>query len=142
MDSSGQSEPEQSEPEELTFREAAIVAELETGRVEPTTQSAWLHALVRIVRISVAVVLLGLGGIMLALPGPGLLVIALGLGILARDVAWADRLLTKVRARLPTDSDGRLPRSTIVTMVLLGLAGISLSLAFTVGNVDPFFWRD
>jgi len=37
---------------------------------------------------------------LLVLPGPGLLVIALGLAILALEFAWARRLLLKVRARL------------------------------------------
>ncbi|MBJ82263.1 MAG: hypothetical protein CL462_05080 [Acidimicrobiaceae bacterium] len=68
-----------------------------------------------------------LGVILMPLPGPGLLIVAIGLGILSRDVAWADRLLQIVRRRLPTDSNGRLPRSSIATMVALALAGIAFS---------------
>ena len=40
---------------------------------------------------------------MLALPGPGWLTIALGLGLLAQDVPWAERTLEQVRKRLPAE---------------------------------------
>ena len=72
-----------------------------------------------------------IGVIMMPLPGPGLLIVAVGLGILSRDVAWADRLLQIVRKRLPSDSDGRLPRSSIVTMTVLALAGVAFSIWVT-----------
>ena len=123
------------------FRDAAIIAEFETGEREPTVRLAWRHALLRIVRMSFGISMLGVGGLMLVLPGPGLLVIAIGLGTLARDVAWADRLLQKVLVRLPSNEQGKLPRSTIVTMVLLGLAGVSFSLAYYLGDWSLFFWR-
>ena len=38
------------------------------------------------------------GTAMLVLPGPGLLTIAAGVALLARDVKWAERLLGKVRS--------------------------------------------
>jgi hypothetical protein len=41
--------------------------------------------------------LLALGIIMLALPGPGLLTILLGLGILAAEYVWARRLLDRLK---------------------------------------------
>ncbi len=128
------------------FREAAIEVELETGEREPTRHKAWRQVMVRMIRMSVGLGVVGLGIIMLPLPGPGMLVIAVGLAILARDVAWADRLLRKVRERLPSDAEGKLPRSTIVTMVLLAAAGIAASIWFTVGDINPIevalFWRD
>jgi hypothetical protein len=40
-----------------------------------------------------------LGIVLIPLPGPGLLVVLAGLVILARDYAWAARLVDKVRAR-------------------------------------------
>jgi tellurite resistance protein TerC len=45
--------------------------------------------------------LLAAGAAMLVLPGPGLLVIAAGLALLATEFVWARRLLDRVRARLP-----------------------------------------
>jgi len=111
-----------------TLREAAIEAELQTGKRERDRQSAGTHALLRVGRMVVASILIVAGLVMLVIPGPGLVTIAAGLVILARDVAWADRLLQQVRARLPAGEDGRLPRSTIVTMVVLGVAGIVLGV--------------
>lgn len=129
-----------SDDEPLRFREAAISAELETGRRETTSLSAWRYSVLRIGRVSLGLVVVVMGGIMLALPGPGLLVLAIGLGILSRDVAWADRLLQKVRTRLPSDDQGRLPRSVLLTMILLTLAGIALSLAYALGDWGILFW--
>ncbi len=128
------------------FRAAAIAAELETGEREPTGRTAWRQSIYRMVRMSIGLGVVILGIIMMPLPGPGMLVVAVGLAILARDVAWADRLLHEVRERLPSDADGRLPRATIITMIVLAAAGIAVSIAFAVGDVNPIdyvlFWRD
>jgi hypothetical protein len=70
-----------------------------------------------------AIITLG-GLVMMPLPGPGLPVLAIGLAILARDVAWADRLLSHVRDRIPTDDDGGITRSAMITIVLGSTAGI------------------
>jgi thiol:disulfide interchange protein len=51
----------------------------------------------RIVRIAAGFTLLAVGVVLLALPGPGLLTIALGLGMLAADFAWARRLLDRLK---------------------------------------------
>ncbi len=54
-------------------------------------------------RIGVSVLggaLLILGIVLLPLPGPGLLVIAAGLAVLATEFPWAERLLGRVRDRL------------------------------------------
>lgn len=73
--------------------------------------------------------IVGIAGLaMMVLPGPGLPVLALGLAILARDVAWADRLLGHVTARIPKDDDGAISRGSILTMVLGGLAGVMFSV--------------
>ena len=113
--------------EENRFEEAAIEAEFATGYREETREEARRGAITRLFRMTSGVFVTILGVILMPLPGPGLLVVAVGLGILSRDVAWADRLLQIVRRRLPSDSDGRLPRSSIVTMVVLALAGIAFS---------------
>jgi uncharacterized protein (TIGR02611 family) len=62
----------------------------------------------RILRIGFAffgflVVLAGVA--MLVLPGPGLLVIAIGLGILALEFAWAERLLERTVDRMEQAAD-------------------------------------
>ena len=113
--------------EHESFREAAIHAEYESGRHEETEKAAKAHIAVRIVRMSVGT-LLTLGGLaMMPLPGPGLPIVAIGLAVLARDVAWADRLLGHVRARIPSNEDGGISRGAIATMVVSGLAGVLFS---------------
>jgi hypothetical protein len=113
----------------------AVAAEFETGRREETEAEAKRHLLVRVARVSAGVVVLLLGVAMLALPGPGLFVIALGLGLLATDVPFAARLLENVRGRLPQDEDGKLPRSTIAMMVLVCVVAVTASIAFTIYGI-------
>ncbi len=113
--------------EKNRFEEAAIEAEFETGYREETRAEARRGVITRLLRMTSGTFITILGVILMPLPGPGLLIVAIGLGILSRDVAWADRLLQIVRRRLPTDSKGRLPRSSIATMVALVLAGIAFS---------------
>jgi tellurite resistance protein TerC len=55
--------------------------------------------------IGTSVVLIGI--VMIALPGPGLLVILAGLAILATEFVWAGRLLRKVREKAPWFKKGR-----------------------------------
>ena len=74
-----------------------------------------------------AVLLAGVA--MMVLPGPGVFAIAGGLFILSRDVAWADRLLQKLRKRVPgIPEDGKIPRSQIITMSVMGLATVAASI--------------
>ena len=117
--------------EENRCEEAAIEAEFETGYREETREEARRGVVTRLLRMPSGSLVTIIGVIMMPLPGPGLLIVAVGLGILSRDVAWADRLLQIVRKRLPSDSDGRLPRSSIVTMTVLALAGVAFSIWVT-----------
>src|SRR5689334_23442950 len=86
------------------LREAAIAAEYETGVREDTEEQARASIHVRLARMTLGSLLLLAGVLMLALPGPGWITIAAGLAILAKDVAWADRALERVRKRLPADA--------------------------------------
>ena len=117
-----------------SLAEALLAAEYETGRREKTEAGAKAHVAIRIARMSLGAVVTVGGLVMMPLPGPGLPVLAVGLAILARDVAWADRLLTHVTDRIPTDDDGGISRSAIITMVLSGTAGI-------LGSIWWFFVR-
>ena len=111
-----------------SFKDAAIEAELETGEREPTRDAAWAKSIKRLFRLGSGLLVTTLGLVMMLLPGPGLLTIAIGLSILSRDVAWADRLLSKVRARLPSNDQGKLPRSSIITMTTMAIAGVLFSI--------------
>jgi len=51
-------------------------------------------------RIAIAVVgftILAIGGVMLVTPGPGWLVIAIGLGVLGAEFVWARRILRRLK---------------------------------------------
>ena len=66
---------------------------------------------------------------MLVLPGPGLVVIALGLTMLAMEFAWAERALEKALAKAEKASAGakqasRAQRVTAVLAVVLGGAAL------------------
>ncbi len=117
-----------SEPHHETFREAALHAEYESGQRESTEQAAKAHVAVRVVRMAIGSILTLAGIAMMPLPGPGLPLMAFGLAILARDVAWADRLLGYVRARIPRDDDGGMSRGAIITMAVSGAAGVAFSV--------------
>jgi uncharacterized protein (TIGR02611 family) len=89
----------------------------------------------RIVRIVVAifgflVVLAGLA--MLVLPGPGLLVIAIGLGTLALEFVWAERLLERTVDKMEEAAD-TVKRSSrkqrALGVALLALAAVGLVAA-------------
>ena len=51
----------------------------------------------RLARIAVGSTLIVAGTAMLVLPGPGLVTIAAGVALLAKDVEWANRLLEKAK---------------------------------------------
>lgn len=56
------------------------------------------HHAKRIVKIGLGFALLAAGVLMLVLPGPGLVVIALALAMLASEFVWARRLLDRMKA--------------------------------------------
>jgi hypothetical protein len=59
----------------------------------------------------------------LPLPGPGWVVIAGGLVILAQDFVWAEKTLRYVRRRAPgIPEDGKIPMSTWITMAVVMFA--------------------
>jgi uncharacterized protein (TIGR02611 family) len=95
----------------------------------------------RIVRAAVAlagfvVVLAGLA--MIPLPGPGLLVTAAGLAVLALEFVWAERLLERTVEKMGAASDtvkraSRLQQVILVLLgVLVGLAGLLVLYAWDV----------
>ena len=53
----------------------------------------------RLTRIVAGFTVLALGVALLVLPGPGILIIAVGLAILSAEFVWARRLLDRVKAQ-------------------------------------------
>jgi len=114
------------------IEEAAIEAEFETGEREETVEEAKAHALVRVARMTLGFVVVIVGIAALPLPGPGWLIIAGGLTILSKDVAWAERLLRYIRKRVPgIPEDGKIPSSSMATMAVVTLAAVAASLWWT-----------
>ncbi len=122
------------------------------------TPGQWIRFIARnakrlmILILGTAVLLAGVA--MLALPGPGVLVIILGLVILATEFAWAERMLDRTTAtaagaavRVTDNNTGRAALAAsgvamivggIVAAVLfpgLRIVGISVSIAGVIGLV-------
>lgn len=113
------------------LEQAAIEAEMATGRREESVAEAKRHILIRIGRVLLGVVVLIAGLAMLPLPGPGMLTIAAGLALLASDVPFARNLLVRVRRRLPADEDGRVSRPIVIGGVAVSVVTIVFSLWWT-----------
>jgi uncharacterized protein (TIGR02611 family) len=113
------------------IEQAAIDAELETGRREETVEQAKRHLLLRAARVSAGTVVLAVGIALLALPGPGLVVIAIGLGLLSQDVPFARRMLLRVRERLPEGEDGNVSTRFIAVSVVISVVAIGFSIWWT-----------
>lgn len=111
------------------WRRAALEAEQATGRREADDRAARASIVVRASRVSAGTIVTLLGLSLVVLPGPGLVMVAAGLSILAIDVPFARRLLQRVRRRLPQDPDGATPRWLLLTMGGGVAVGLSLSVA-------------
>lgn len=84
------------------------------------------------------VVLVGVA--MLVLPGPGLLVIAAGLGMLALEFAWAERVLERTLERMTETSSRvrRLSRLEQAVSLAGGLAALGALVAVALYFDIPF----
>ncbi|MGZ4695520.1 MAG: PGPGW domain-containing protein [Acidimicrobiales bacterium] len=111
--------------------EAAIEAEIETGRREETVTQAERNLVLRVLRVGLGVIVVGVGISLLVLPGPGLIVIAGGLALMAQDVPFAKRFLDKVRERIPEDEDGGIATWVVVLSVTALVVSIAGSIWFT-----------
>jgi len=113
------------------LEEAAIAAEMESGHPEDTVAEAKRGVIRRVARMTAGFLLVGLGLVLLVLPGPGLIVIASGLLILSVDVPFAARMLEKVRARLPADEHGNVPKRVIFGGLAVTVVAVSASVWWT-----------
>ena len=88
----------------------------------------------KIYRITVAVfgVLVILAGIaLIPLPGPGWLIVAFGVGILALEFDWAERLLERILDRIEATTESLSRRQKIALLVLAGL-GLAAWITATI----------
>jgi uncharacterized protein (TIGR02611 family) len=69
---------------------------------------------------------------MIPLPGPGLLVTAVGLAVLALEFAWAERMLERTVDQMSKATD-TVKRASRAQQILLGLLGaLAVAAAITV----------
>ena len=80
------------------------------------------------------VVLAGLA--MLVLPGPGLLVIAIGLALLALEFVWAERVLERTVDQMSKATD-KVKRTNLLQRLILGLLGV---LAVAAAMTAAYAW--
>ena len=85
----------------------------------------------RLIRVAAAiggflVVLLGI--ILIPLPGPGLLIVAVGLAVLALEFAWAEHLLERTVDRLG-EAGERVKRASPVGQAAVALLGVLAAVA-------------
>lgn len=123
--------------------DAAIAAEYETGVREETEEEARRGVIVRLARIIGGFTLIGIGIAGLALPGPGWLIIIIGLSLLP--YSWAQRTIRLIRRRVPgIPEDGRIPTSTWIVMggLVVGAAVISIVWGATIADFVSGLWGD
>lgn len=113
------------------LEEAAVKAEYRTGVHEATEEDAKAHIVVRLARMTAGFITVIIGIALLPLPGPGWVVIAGGLVILAQDFEWAEKTLRYVRRKAPgIPEDGKIPLSSWISMAVV--MGLAIGAAFLV----------
>ncbi len=125
MEVEPRSEPEESFLQRL--REAAEEAERQTGRHEKTEEEIRRGLTRRMIRAVVGFVVIGLGIAALPLPGPGWLIIIVGLNLLP--FSWAERTVRLIRRKVPgVPEEGRVPVHTWIVMAVLTVSVVTVSL--------------
>jgi uncharacterized protein (TIGR02611 family) len=111
---------------------AAFEAEYATGDRERTRQGARRNIIVRLTIITVGTIITLLGLAALVLPGPGLVLVLIGLGILAQEVSWAERLLAYTRRKAKLDKVKTQPLWVRIALWVFTILGVTAGIAFTV----------
>jgi uncharacterized protein (TIGR02611 family) len=100
-----------------------------------------MHLLRKSAVTILGVALLAVGLAMMVLPGPGILVIVAGLGVLATEYVWARTLLAKAKVQAGKAQQAAVAsRARTVGTVLFGLALAGLGVAMLVADVEVPFW--
>ena len=93
------------------------------------------HHLIRVAAAIGGFLVVLLGIVLIPLPGPGLLIVAVGLAVLALEFAWAEHLLERTVDRLG-EAGERVKRASPVGQAAVALLGVlaaaaSLIVAYT-----------
>lgn len=114
---------------DVDIKDAAILAEYETGTRESDPETAWKSVLARLGRIAAGFGLMIAGIVMIFVPGPGLLAFAAGLAILSKDFVWAAKVLRFVRRVVPgLDPDEPIPKSALYMSGAFLALGVAASV--------------
>ena len=126
---------------DVDLKDAAILAEFETGEREADAESAWKRSMSRIGQITCGFAFMIAGIIMIFVPGPGLLAFAAGLAILSRHFVWAEKVLRFVRSKVPgLDPDEPIPKKALYMSAAFLVCGIIGSIWwFGFDGRDTFF---
>jgi uncharacterized protein (TIGR02611 family) len=110
-------------------------------RQSPALDTVWR---VGVGVLGVAIVLLGL--VLVPLPGPGWLIVFVGLGILASEFAWAERLLDYGRSRFRTwlrwVGRQHLLIRGLISLIALGFAAGVVMLSLSLSGIGVPFVGD
>ena len=69
---------------------------------------------------------------MLALPGPGIVAVLAGLGILAQELPWAERLMQRVKQKAHVDKVKAQPIWVRIVLIVATVAGVAASAIFVL----------
>lgn len=121
--------------------DAAVQAEYQTGEEEQSEAEARRHVGIRIARIIGGFVVVGIGIAALPLPGPGWVLIILGLSLLP--FTWAERTIRLIRRSIPgIPEDGKISTITWVVMggLLIATTAVSVLFGAEITNWIVGFW--
>src|SRR5262245_22392334 len=94
------------------------------------------HQLIRVAAAMGGFLIVIVGIIMIPLPGPGLLVVAVGLAVLALEFAWAEQLLEQTLDRL-SEAGEKVKRASPLEQAAVALLGV---LAVATALVVVYVW--
>jgi uncharacterized protein (TIGR02611 family) len=119
--------PEPPESFRQRLREAAEEAERQTGVREETEEQVRRGVHIRILRIVAGFLVMAIGVAALPLPGPGWLIIIVGLNLLPFE--WAERTIRLIRRKVPgVPEEGNVPVHTWVIMGVLTAVVTTMSI--------------
>ena len=108
----------------------------------PEKRGVWMKAIAKRIGVEIlgwTLVLLGLAA--LVLPGPGLVLLALGLVVLSTQYEWAERRLEPVKERaIKTASDGVETWPRIVLSTLGALTIVAIGVEWVISPPAPGWW--
>lgn len=85
----------------------------------------------RLMVLVLGMAILGSGLAMLVLPGPGVLVIVVGLAVLATEFAWAERMLDRTRSQAAASTSSRNSQLALGVSAVGLITGGGVAIAFS-----------